>query len=242
MAPTWFGPEVRSAETHQIILAAWQPDPIWVSLILTWTAHAGLWICGRSAGTTASDRHKAHWWVCASYILAASSSAAGHLYVMGRIIRSRNNGPVNFARMYMPLSPITGHVGAGTNNTNDILIRGPWLFLQYDLIIISLSSLSWAFVLLLKLLPEQTPPVPVSVPPACIRGSQQQQQQQQRRRGSVLSRSVILALILLAGSLTIGPGATVSLALFVRERRLPEFYDKASESGEEKVGKREGGK
>lgn len=73
----------------------------------------------------------------------------------------------------------------------------------YDLIIISLSSLSWAFLL--------TP------------------------LGRRLSRP-ILGLIVLAGSLTVGPGATVSLALFAREGQLPEHYQAPIEG----TGKREG--
>ena len=129
----------------------------------------------------------------ASYLLAAVSSALGHLYVVGRIVSSDNEA-VNLVRMYVPF-PFTGPAGTETN----IFVRGPWLFLQYDLIIISLSSLSWAFLLL-----GQTP------------------------RGQRLSRK-ILGQIILAGSLTIGPGATVSLALFVREGQLPEHY-KASKN------------
>lgn len=189
MAPTWFGPEVRSAEAHQTILAAWQPDPLWVSWILMGTVHAGAWFLGRSAGT-ADDRRKVHWWVRASYLLAALSSTLGHLYVVGRIVRSDSEA-VSFVRMYVPF-PITGPAGTNTN----IFVRGPWLFLQYDLIIISLSSLSWAFLLL--------GPTPL---------------------GQRLSRP-ILGLIVLAGALTIGPGATVSLALFVREGQLPERITK----------------
>lgn len=217
MAPTWFGPKVRTAEAHQIILAAWQADPLWVSWILNCTAHAGAWIRGRKvAGTADDDRRKAYWWVRASYLLAASSSAMGHLYVVGRTLRSSNREAVNFVRMYVPLlSPIiAGPAGTNLNNNNNIFVRGPWLFLQYDLIIISLSSLSWAFLLLLR--QQQTPP-----------------------RGQHLSRSInLLGLILLAGSLTIGPGATVSLALFVREGQLPEehyyYYNAPNEAKKKK--------
>ena len=187
MASTWFGPQVRSAKAHQTILAAWQLDPLWVSWILMGTVHAGAWFLGRSTGT-ADDRRKAYWWVRASYLLAAISSILGHLYVVGRIIRSDSEA-VNFMRMYMPF-PVTGPAGTKTN----IFVRGPWLFLQYDLIIITLSSLSWAFLLL-----------------------------GQTSLGQRVSRW-ILGLIILAGSLTIGPGATVSLALFVREGQLPEHY------------------
>lgn len=188
MAPTWLGPNVRSAEAHQTILAAWQPDPLWVSWIFMCTAHAGTRIFGRSADTRDS-RRKAYWWVRTSYLVAAISSVLGHLYVMGRIMGSSSDA-VSLVRMYVPF-PLPGPSGMDDN----IFARGPWLFLQYDLIIISLSSVSWAFLLLQQVL--------------------------QNRR---LSRGT-LGLILLAGSLTIGPGATVSLALLVRENHLIESHE-----------------
>ena len=187
MAPTWFGPELRSAEMHQILLAAWQPDPIWVSWTLQAAAYAGTHFIGRSAGTP-EDRRKAYWWVRVSYLLAAILSALGHLYVVSRIISSYGE-TVNFTRMYVPF-PITGPAGTASN----IFARGPWLFLQYDFLIISLSSLSWAYLLL-----------------------RQTAWAQRFSRG-------ILGLIMFVGTVTIGPGASVSLALFVRESQLHEHY------------------
>ena len=187
MAPTWFGPDVRSAEVQQIMLAAWQPDPIWVSWTLQAAAYAGTSLTGRSAGTP-EDRRKAYWWVRVSYLLAAISSAIGHLYVVCRIISSYCE-VVNFTRMYVPF-PITGPAGTASN----IFARGPWLFLQYGFIIISLSSVSWAYLAL-----------------------------RQTTWAQRFSRRM-LGLVMFVGTVTIGPGATVSLALFVRESQLHEYY------------------
>lgn len=189
MAPTWLGPGVRTAEAHQVILAAWQLDPIWVSWIFHGTVYAGTWFVGRSADAP-NDRWKAYWWVCVSYLLAAVLSALGHLYVVSRIISSHHE-TTNFVRMYVPF-PFVGPKGTETN----IYVRGPWLYLQYDVIIISLSSLSWAYLLL-----------------------------RQTSLGQRFSQGGILQLIMLAGTIIFGPGATVSLALLVRESELPEFYE-----------------
>lgn len=187
LAPTWLGPGARSAKTHQIILAAWQLDPVWVSWILQGTAYAGTWILGRSADIP-DDRRKAYWWVRFSYLLAAVSSASGNLYVVGRIISSYSHA-VNIVRLYMPFF-LTGPTGTESN----IFARGPWLFLQYDFIIISLSSLSWAVLLLRQTALGQRFPCG------------------------------ILELIVLIGTVIIGPGATVSLALLFCEIQLPEYY------------------
>ncbi|KAK2624710.1 hypothetical protein QTJ16_005903 [Diplocarpon rosae] len=185
MAPTWLGPNSRTAAYHQMILAAWQLDPIWVS----WTLQIGTWVlqtCFTSTGSPMPDgRTKAHQWIRASYLLAAASSASGHLYVMAKVLTSKSSN-VNLVRMYVPF-PF-----AGPAPMEDILVWGPWLFLQYDLIIITLSSISWAFVLLDQLRPS----------PRFSRG--------------------VLALFLAAGCTTIGPGATVSIALYIREGKLQE--------------------
>lgn len=86
--------------------------------------------------------------------------------------------------MYVPF-PFTGPAGVP-----DILVRGPWLFLQYDVIIFSVTSLTWVFFLL-------------------SRGP----------RGPPLS-NLGLALALTGSCITVGAGATVSLALYVREGLL----------------------
>lgn len=183
MAPTWLGPDSRTAVYHQRILAAWQLDPIWVSWILTMFVWV-LQTCLTSTGPpTPDNKPKAHEWIRASYMLAAASSASGHLYVLGRIFTSESS-KVNLVRMYLPF-PF-----AGLAQAEDIFVWGPWLFLQYDLIIITLSSISWAFFLLDNL----------RLPQRSSRGT--------------------LALLLLAGCATIGPGATVSLALYIREGQL----------------------
>jgi hypothetical protein len=184
MAPTWLGPNV-DAEVHQTILFFWQPDPVWVSGILTAAVSTSTWLFSRSAGGR-NDQAKIRWWVRTSYLLAATSSALGHLYVAGRIINS-NSEAVAFLRMYVPLQ-LVGPSGTEYN----IFAGGPWLFLQFDFIIISLSSLSWAFLLL--------------------------RETSLRRKLSTSG----LTLCLTAGFLILGPGSTVSLALLAREELLPE--------------------
>ncbi|KAI0114569.1 hypothetical protein F4776DRAFT_638043 [Hypoxylon sp. NC0597] len=181
MAPTWNGPESRNAETHQNILFAWQPDPIWVSLIQTGIIAATRSTVSRDNGTSIAQK-----WTGISYLLAALSSALGHLYTMGSVL-TKPNPIATLTRMYVPF-PFSGPAGA-----TDIFTLGPWLFLQYDLIIISLSSLSWAYIMLAR-----------------------------ASNGKGLSHGS-LALIMLVGSLTIGPGATVSLALLAREKLLPVY-------------------
>ncbi|KAI9164126.1 Depudecin biosynthesis cluster protein 1 [Paramyrothecium foliicola] len=187
MAPMWLGPGTRPAALHQTILATWQPDPIWVTWITTAAARIMAWFRRGTAATT-NERTNAYAWARFSYLLAATSSTLGHVYVMIRVLTS-NNPDVNFVRMYVPFMK-TGPEGAF-----DIFVLGPWLFLQYDLIIISLSSLSWAYVLLAHLPTEKR-----------------------------LSNTFI-GLAIAGGTLTIGPGATVSIALYCREQYLTTNKD-----------------
>lgn len=190
MLPAWIEPSIRSSRRQQNILAAWQPDPLWVSMI-QWLL---IYILPRH---TTKDVSKPLRRVQTCFLLATTSSAVGHLYVKTVILTS-GNSVHRLTRMYVPF------LSSGPPNTTDILIRGPWLFLQYDLIIISLSSLSWAYLLIRRLGFDTTP-----------------------------SRFNLVVYLLL-GTLTIGPGATVSLALFWREGHLQRLRcrTKAS-SGEE---------
>lgn len=184
-APTWNGPESRSPEVHQEILAAWQLDPIYVSLIQMALTNSSSWLQGERSGGQKRDARAAHAWTRASYLAAAFCSSLGHLYTVGRFLTSTNEG-TNFVRMYVPF-PFTGPAGAP-----DILARGPWLFLQYDVIIFSIASLTWIFLLLSRM-----------------------------SRGPPLS-NLGLAFALTSSCITIGAGATVSLGLYVREGLLPD--------------------
>lgn len=171
MLPTWFE---RSARQHQIILAAWQPDPVWVCLIQALIT---------AISSTTHVEKQAIWWTCISYLLAASSSTVGHLYTFGSVAFS-SDPAIGFTRMYVPF------LRTGPAGSEKKLANGPWLFLQYDLIIISLSSLSWAYILVNRLHPVH--------------------------RISPL----LLSLMFLLGAAILGPGATVSLALLWREMLL----------------------
>jgi hypothetical protein len=182
MLPTWVP---RSAEAHQTIVALFMLSPFWVSGVTIATTKVSAWF---SSLSSSSRRNKgaATWWVKAVHLQTALVSAAAHLYVMYRIFLPTNPEVVNLTRMYLPLPP-NGPIGVTDNIT-----AGSWLFLQFDHIFISLSSLSWAFLLLNK-----TP------------------LQAQFGRGG-------LFFILLTSALVIGPGATVSMALYFREGHLVE--------------------
>lgn len=117
--------------------------------------------------------------------MAAASSATGHLYAMLMVI-SADDPLLSFGRMYIP------HFYGGHAGLDGKLLTGPWLFLQYDLIIIAVSSLSWAYILTARFLESGAP------------------------------RLYLLCLFLLGG-LVLGPGATVSVALYWREDKLYEL-------------------
>lgn len=190
MAPTWLGYGHRAAESHQSILAAWQPDPLWVALLQL----AGAAAFSRMMTKTQSDAtsrskqdEEAHKWTLVSYLLALVSSTSGHLYVMYRVATSQN-AATNLWRMYVPANLVR------VENFQHILLEGPWLFLKYDFLIISLSSLSWTYYLL------------------------QHTSREEGKPGA--SSKLVLLLAMLFGSALLGPGAVVSLALFWRERSL----------------------
>lgn len=172
MLPTWYP---RSNELHQTVLAAWQPDPVWVSVI-----QSALVVVFQ---TTERSTTTAVWWVRFSYLMAAASSASGHLYTASSLLLSTDPA-LGFVRVYVPF------LFSGPRGAQERLANGPWLFLQYDLIIISLSSLSWAYLLVDRLVAKQ----------ASIRK--------------------LLPVMFLVGGVVLGAGAVVSLALFWREAEL----------------------
>ncbi|KAF2846076.1 hypothetical protein T440DRAFT_406554 [Plenodomus tracheiphilus IPT5] len=167
----------RSDQLHQQILAAWQLDPVWVSLF-QWALVAAF----SSYSTKQSDEKSVHW-LQFSYAFAAASSAAGHLYSVTALLLSPDPRST-FERVYVPF------LFSGPEDATLKLANGPWLFLQYDLIIISVSCLSWAYVLADRIIEGQT-----------------------RIRESV-------HLLILTGGIILGPGAVVSIVLFCREENL----------------------
>lgn len=186
MLPTWIHPSSRSPRMHQNVLAMWQADPLYVSMIQQLFAvmmHKYATINARTS----------YVWTQGSLLLAAASSTIGHLYAKFYILKSAHRTD-RFVRMYVPWS------WNGSMTTPDILVHGPWLFLQFDLIIINLSSLSWAY-LLCKL------------------------------HCSVVSTQLVLFFSILLGTLVVGPGATVSLALCWREAQLNELRASKTTSG-----------
>lgn len=178
MLPTWYP---RSDEVHQIVLAAWQPDPVWVSVTQV--------VLVRVFQTRErSNDAAAAWWVRFSYLMAAVSSASGHLYSAGSLLLSTDPA-LDFIQVYCPM------LFAGPRGAQERLANGPWLFLQYDLIIISLSSLSWAYILV---------------------DCQLEKQSNMRK---------FLPIVILISGLILGTGAVVSLALFWREGELQRKRD-----------------
>lgn len=140
MYPTWTGPGLRCPKMHQYILAAWQLNPLWVSLIQSSMAL----IFHRLLLPRYSDARSSSLTAQTTYLLAAVVSVISHLYLIRNLLS--NSGPVDmsFPRLFLPR-----HIH-GNADVSDILVRGPWLFLQYDFIIIALSSLSWAYFLLTR--------------------------------------------------------------------------------------------
>ncbi|GAP83081.1 putative flavin-containing monooxygenase 1 [Rosellinia necatrix] len=185
-APTWNGAESRSPEVHQKYLAFFQVDPLWVVLTQTLLAKLFRWLGTSNGGDPLPAPKAAHRWTRASYLLAATSSAASHVYAAARIYTSTDEG-TNLMRMRVPY-PLEGPTGGISN----VLARGPFLYLQFDIPIFELASLVWTFWLL------------------------------SRMPNRPQSSNLRLAFTMLIGYLTIGAGATVSLALYVREGLLPE--------------------
>ena len=151
--------------------------------------HVSAWL---SSSTGSNIRRSkvaaATWWVKSVHLQTALVSAAAHIYVVYKVFAADNTNAesVNLARMYLPLPP-DGPVGL---EGDEVVARGSWLFLQFDHVFISLSSLSWVLVLL-----ERTP------------------------LKEKVGRGGLLLGLLVAGVL-LGPGAAVSLALYFREGYL----------------------
>ncbi|KAI3326288.1 hypothetical protein HD806DRAFT_520913 [Xylariaceae sp. AK1471] len=185
-APTWDGPGSRSPEVHQNYLAFFQVDPLWVTLIQTILTKVFRWLRSSKVADPGRAPRRAHKWTQASYLLAAASSAIGHVYSAAKLYTSTDER-TNLVRIRVPYPP-----GGPTGGLPDLLARSPFLFLQFDITIFDIASLVWAFLLLSRM-PD-------------------------RPRISDLT----LAFMMSIGYLTIGAGATVSLALYIREGLLPE--------------------
>lgn len=185
-APTWNGPESRAPEVHQKYLAFFQVDPLWVTLTQTLLANLFRWLCSTEGEDPRQSPKTAQRWTRASYILAAASSAIGRVYTVARMYTSTDER-TTLARIRVPRS-----LEGPTGGRPDLLARGPFLYLQFDIPIFELASLVWVFLLLSRL--PNRPLMP----------------------------DLKLALTMLIGYLTIGAGATVSLALYIRESRLQE--------------------
>jgi hypothetical protein len=176
MWPTWYH---RSPIMHQRILAVWQPDPLWVAGIQLVAKHIFAYFQNSKVSDDAAEISR---WVKKSYLMAAICSALGHTYVI-LMISFSTDPSLEFKRMYWPRF-FTGPKGTEDN----MLVNGPWLFLQYDFIIIALSSLSWAYILVLKTVKDLNQ-----------------------------MHMVKLALFFALGTCILGAGTTVSLALYWRE-------------------------
>ncbi|KAK8115728.1 hypothetical protein PG984_012230 [Apiospora sp. TS-2023a] len=180
MLPTWY--PSRDAQTHQVILAVWQLDPIYVSVTQTILVKVQRSPPGPA---TLSRQRNAAWWVRFCLVLAAGLSAMAHIYTMVSIAQFPSLG---FASIYVP------NLLTGPPDAHHRLANGPWLFLQYDLIIITTSCLSWAF---------------------CVT-------EPQLSAGNKWCSRMLLGLGLIAGTVLLGAGSVVSLVLFFRETSLQQ--------------------
>jgi hypothetical protein len=157
---------------------------LWVSTIqAAGVLYFGFWRPARAK----SHLERGISWIRFSYILGAAVSAMGHVYVLYKLATS--DSPLStIRRLYVP-SILTEFPPDLT------LVDGPRLFLQFDLIIIALSSLSWAYILVSRLSFNKT------------------------------TMNTALLAELLVGFLLLGAGATVSLALLWREDELKRHRD-----------------
>ncbi|KAL9028249.1 MAG: hypothetical protein Q9196_003361 [Gyalolechia fulgens] len=194
MLPMWVE---RSTIAHQNILAVWQLDPLWVSII-QFTLMSVLSKAFRSGRRNPTLSYH---WIRASYLAAAMFSAAAHIYAIAFATLSSNPG-LSVAGMYVPL------VRTAFADAKDQLLNGPWLFLQFDLIIIAIASLSWVYLLLADLMDIQR----------ITRG--------------------LLMLAFSIGSVVMGAGATVSMALFWREGLLEQLRKQTAVTGENRKDRR----
>ncbi|KAH8200317.1 hypothetical protein TruAng_005533 [Truncatella angustata] len=114
MAPTWLGPEGRSAASQQMIIALFQPSPILFSILLALFTRGSAYLShgGRLGPDGPRDNKKARRWVQGSYLAAAAASIIGRVYVLIRVLTAEDSGSVSLLRMYVPF-PFTGP--AGTN-------------------------------------------------------------------------------------------------------------------------------
>ena len=189
MLPMWVE---RSTMAHQNILAVWQLDPLWVSII-QFTLMSGLSKAFRSGRR---DPALSHHWVGTSYLAAALFSAAGHIYALAIATFSSDPG-LSVAGMYVPF------VRTAFAGEADRLLNGPWLFLQFDFIIIAIASLSWVYLLLVDMMDTQK-----------------------------ISRGMLM-LAFFVCSVVVGPGATVSVALFWREGLMERLRKQTEVNGSE---------
>ncbi|KAI1270609.1 hypothetical protein F5Y18DRAFT_17934 [Xylariaceae sp. FL1019] len=144
LAPTWEGPGSRSPEAHQICLAFFQVDPLWVMLTQAILTEAFRWSHNSSSDVQQASK-SARNWTRSAYVAAAVSSTIGHLYTVARIYSSSNEN-TNILRMRIPSS-----WNGPTGGVPDMLARGTFLYLQMDIIIFDVASLVWAFALLSRL-------------------------------------------------------------------------------------------
>ncbi|KAJ5817290.1 hypothetical protein N7447_009523 [Penicillium robsamsonii] len=179
MMTRWYS---RSDGTHQIVLALWSTDPVLVSLIQLllvkaqspWTSKAAL----EQTDTTS-------WWLRVAFALSAIVAGVTHVYALGSLVLSKGD-MMAVARIYFPWP------GQYSHDVVLPLTYGPWLFLKYDWILMSLASVGWAFFQLRK---AQCSP----------------------KNGRYWA---VVSTLLLAGCILLGAGSTVSVALFWKEGLL----------------------
>ncbi|KAI4201019.1 MAG: hypothetical protein LQ346_002261 [Caloplaca aetnensis] len=195
MLPMWVE---RSTIAHQNILAVWQLDPLWVSIIQSTLMS----VLSKAFGSGRRNPAASYHWIRASYLAAAMFSAVGHIYALAFATLSSDPG-LSVAGMYVPF------VRTAFAGEEDQLLNGPWLFLQFDLIIIAIASLSWVYLLLADLMNIQR-----------------------------ITRGMLMLAFSIC-SVVVGAGATVSMALFWREGLLEQLRKQTEVNGGENQKDRE---
>lgn len=188
LLPMWVE---RSTIAHQNILAVWQLHPLWVSII----QFTLMSVISKAFGSGRRNHAPSYHWIRASYLAAAIFSAAGHIYALAFATLSSDPG-LSVAGLCVPF------VRTAFGSERDPLLNGPWLFLQFDLIIIAVASLSWVYLLLEDLVDVQR-----------------------------ITRGMLM-LALSICSVIVGAGATVTIALFWREGLLEQLRKQTEVNGE----------
>ncbi|KAI1332740.1 hypothetical protein F5Y16DRAFT_418677 [Xylariaceae sp. FL0255] len=145
LAPTWEGPESRSVEAHQTLLAVFQANPIYVALIQASLVYVFEMVYSRTRAGPGLPSRAAYQWIRGTYVIAAFCSTTAHVYTWLRVLASTEES-VTLMQMRVPF-----YAGGIHDGLSHVLARGTLVYLQFDVLIFDLVSLAWAFTILSRL-------------------------------------------------------------------------------------------